>query len=361
MIRKFSFNSQIPTDSVVVDVPASTQLPGYLSVSGSSSETITYHMNKHDLAYGLGENMRGLNKRGYIYKSCCSDDSSHTEEKVSLYGAHNFLMIKGEKNFALFLDTPFPVTFDVGYIDMDELVITVQEGGYDLYVIEADSLDEIVQEFRTLIGRSYIAPKWAFGYQQSRWGYKSADDIREVAAGYEEADLPLEAIYLDIDYMERYKDFTVNKETFPDFEQFVAEMKAKDLHLVPIIDAGVKIEDGYSVYEEGIEKGYFCKNAKGEYFTAGVWPGKCHFPDFLDKDARMWFGSQYSTLVDKGIDGFWNDMNEPALFYTEEGVKEFFDFADELKDKNLDIDLIFALREMVLPIMKTITGAFIIR
>lgn len=347
MIRKFSFNSQIPTDSVVVDVPASTQLPGYLSVSGSSSETITYHMNKHDLAYGLGENMRGLNKRGYIYKSCCSDDSSHTEEKVSLYGAHNFLMIKGEKNFALFLDTPFPVTFDVGYIDMDELVITVQEGGYDLYVIEADSLDEIVQEFRTLIGRSYIAPKWAFGYQQSRWGYKSADDIREVAAGYEEADLPLEAIYLDIDYMERYKDFTVNKETFPDFEQFVAEMKAKDLHLVPIIDAGVKIEDGYSVYEEGIEKGYFCKNAKGEYFTAGVWPGKCHFPDFLDKDARMWFGSQYSTLVDKGIDGFWNDMNEPALFYTEEGVKEFFDFADELKDKNLDIDLIFALRDKV--------------
>lgn len=347
MIHKFAFNPEIPTDSVVLEIPVSTQLPDYISVSGNSNEIITYYMGKNDLAYGLGENIRGINKRGYIYTSCCSDDSTHTEGKVSLYGTHNFLIIKGKKNFAVFVDTPGTVTFDVGYTDIDELVITVQDGGYDLYVIEADRLDDIVKEFRTLIGRSYIAPKWAFGYQQSRWGYKSADDIREVAARYKEADLPLEAIYLDIDYMERYKDFTVNEETFPDFEQFVNEMKAEDIHLVPIIDAGVKIEEGYSVYEEGVEKGYFCKNEKGEYFTAGVWSGKCHFPDFLDKDARMWFGSQYSTLIDKGIDGFWNDMNEPALFYTEEGVKEFLDFAEELKGKNLDIDSFFALRDKV--------------
>ena len=100
-------------------------------------------------------------------------------------------------------------------------------------------------------------------------------------------------MYLDIDYMERYKDFTVNKETFPDFADFVKKMREKHIHLVPIIDAGVKIEDGYDTYEEGRKNGYFCKEADGEDFVAGVWPGRVHFPDVLNEDARRWFGHGY--------------------------------------------------------------------
>lgn len=346
MILKYSFGLSLPTDSVVVEVPEAKKIPEYLHLD-EKTNNLTYNMGRQDVVYGLGEAVRGMNKRGHIYASFCSDDCCHTEEKQSLYGAHNFLLVKGERNFGLFIDTPSTVTFDVGATDMDQLMITIKDDGFDLYVIEDSDLEQIVKEFRTIIGRSYIAPKWAFGYQQSRWGYCKADDIREVAKGYEEADMPLEAIYLDIDYMERYKDFTVNEETFPAFEQFVKEMKEKDIHLVPIIDAGVKIEEGYSVYEEGVEEGYFCKTAEGENFTAGVWPGKCHFPDFLDKEARMWFGSKYSTLIDKGIDGFWNDMNEPALFYTEKGVEEFFDYTENLKGKNLDINLVFELRDKV--------------
>lgn len=347
MIEKYAYNLAIPTDSVVKNIPESKQLPEYLTLSCEEMKTFTYHMDQDDIVYGLGEATRGLNKRGYIYRSSCSDDCSHTEEKSSLYGAHNFIMISGKRKFGLFLDTPAPVTFDVGYTDMDELVIQIEKEGFDLYIIEETSLDEIIHQFRILIGKSYIAPKWSFGYQQSRWGYKTAEDIRQVANGYEEADFPLEAIYMDIDYMEHYKDFTIDEEAFPDFEGFVAEMKDKGIHLVPIIDAGVKIEKGYSVYEEGVSKGHFCKKADGQYFIAGVWPGLCHFPDFLDKEARKWFGSQYSILVDKGIDGFWNDMNEPALFYTEEGIKEAFEFIDSVKGKNMDVDLVFALRDKV--------------
>lgn len=346
MIRKYSFGLVIPTDSVVVKVPEAVELPDYLQWE-NEKKIITYHMGETDIVYGLGEAVGGMNKRGHSFTSFCSDDCCHSEEKQSLYGAHNFLIVKGKRNFGLFLDTAFPVTFDVGFTDMDELVINTGQDGFDLYVIEENDLEQIVKEFRTIIGRSYIAPKWAFGYQQSRWGYKTADDIREVAKGYEEADMPLEAVYLDIDYMERYKDFTINEEAFPCFEQFVQEMKEKDIHLVPIIDAGVKIEEGYSVYEEGVAKNYFCKKKDGSDFIAGVWPGECHFPDFLNKDARMWFGSQYSVLVDKGIDGFWNDMNEPALFYTEERLKNFFDYVDTIKDENLDIDSVFELHDKV--------------
>ena len=153
--------------------------------------------------------------------------------------------------------------------------------------------------------------------------------------------------YRDIDYMERYKDFTVNKETFPDFADFVKKMREKHIHLVPIIDAGVKIEDGYDTYEEGKKNGYFCKEADGEDFVAGVWPGRVHFPDVLNEDARKWFGHGYKVLLDVGIDGFWNDMNEPAIFYSEKHLKEVFDKIDDYKGKNLDIQSFFEFKGTV--------------
>ena len=176
-----------------------------------------------------------------------------------------------QKTCGLFVDTPGRVTFDAGYTDIDELCITMEDGNYKLYLIEGASYPDVVKEFRELIGRSYIAPRWAFGYGQSRWSYNTADEVREVAAEYKKRNIPIDSIYLDIDYMERYKDFTINRDTFADFEDLVKEMKEQKIHLVPIIDGGVKKEDGYDVYEEGKEKGYFCKDEDGEDFVIGVW------------------------------------------------------------------------------------------
>ena len=161
------------------------------------------------------------------------------------------------------------------------------------------------------------------------------------------AGFPIDSLYLDIDYMERYKDFTINPDAFGDLDALVAEMKEEKIHLVPIIDAGVKVEEGYDVYEEGKEKGYFCKDENGEDFVVGVWPGKCHFPDMLNEDARKWFGRKYHRLTDRGIDGFWNDMNEPAIFYSEKHLKKVFDRIDELKKENLDVDTYFEMTGLV--------------
>lgn len=329
---------------------------------GNDAPAMQYRvrMSDGDVVYGLGENVRGINKRGWVYESKCSDDPNHTESKRSLYGAHNFIIIADADNPAaskgLFIDYPGRVIFDIGYLDKNELVITVCSGNFTAYVVSpamdgADGSDNhlysIVRQFRHIIGKSYVPPRWAFGYQQCRWSYMSADEVCGVVDSYRKRNIPIDAVYLDIDYMERYKDFTVNKETFPDFADFVKKMREKHIHLVPIIDAGVKIEDGYDTYEEGRKNGYFCKEADGEDFVAGVWPGRVHFPDVLNEDARRWFGHGYKVLLDAGIDGFWNDMNEPAIFYSEKHLKEVFDKIDDYKGKNLDIQSFFEFKGMV--------------
>ena len=214
------------------------------------------------------------------------------------------------------------MTFDIGYTDSSQLTVSCEDANLYLYVIDGENPYDISRQFRRIIGRSYIPPKYAFGFGQSRWGYKTPEDFFKVADEHRKHHVPLDMIYMDIDYMDHYKDFTINEEAFPDFGAFVEEMKAKKIHMIPIIDAGVKIEEGYDTYEEGVEKEYFCKRADGTYFEAAVWPGMTHFPDVLNPDARKWFGDKYQFLLDYGIDGFWNDMNEPAIFYSKDGEEQ---------------------------------------
>ena len=188
-----------------------------------------------------------------------------------------------------------------------------------------------------MIGKSYIPPEWAFGFGQSRWGYKTEEDIREVAKRYKEKNIPLSMIYLDIDYMKDYEDFTVDEEKFADIKKLSDDLKKDGIHLVPIIDAGVKIEKGYELYEEGVKNNYFCKDTNGNDFVGAVWPGKVHFPDFMQKETRDWFGKKYGRFIEMGIEGFWNDMNEPAIFYTEDRLQETLDKIQELSKSNMGI------------------------
>lgn len=349
MIKKYSFGQPLETGAVVQPVSQST-LPFELMELTQSETGIQFscQMDDEDVVYGLGEQVRGMNKRGFSYISNATDDPFHLENKHSLYGAHNFLILsrKNGKSFGIFVDDPGRVVFDVGEAKIDRLCITAGKNCV-IYTIEGAGLKEIVKLFRELIGPSYIAPKWAFGYQQSRWGYASAEDIRKVVKGYRDLGIPLDAVYMDIDYMERFKDFTVDAEKFPDFSLFVKEMKEQGVHLVPIIDAGVKIEEGYPVYEEGVKENYFCKDEDGEDFTGAVWPGKSHFPDVLNSKARAWFGGKYKLLMDQGIDGFWNDMNEPAIFYSEKNLKHVMEEVTSLKEENIGLHSFYHMKGLV--------------
>ena len=347
MINRFIFGSPIETEAILEKPSSKEWSDNFDKLPIKASEkTIVYSLSSDDIVYGLGENVRGINKRGFTYVSYCTDDPIHSEDKSSLYAAHNFILINSRKgapykNVAIFVDTPGRVTFDIGDTDMNTITISVESGSYELYIIvpsdNEDTPSKVVSEFRRLIGESYIAPKWGFGYAQSRWGYKSSEDFRTVYNEYKKLGLPLDAIYVDIDYMESYKDFTINRKDFPDFEELVKEMDEHNVHLVPIIDGGVKIEPGYDVYEEGVKNNYFCKDADGDDFVVGVWPGDCHFPDMLNDEARAWFGDKYKVLLDMGIRGFWNDMNEPAIFYSRKQLSKLFDKINDYRDKTLDL------------------------
>ena len=323
MIRKYRFGVPVETEAVVQDLPCRKEMPESGRVL-TDEEGFTYirALEKETAIYGLGETVRGINKRGWVYVSENEDRSFHLEDARSLYSAHNFLLLSGPEPLGLFFDYPGRISFDAGFTKKDILTVSCDHADLYLYEITGESLKEICRTFRKMTGRSYIAPKWAMGFGQSRWGYKNEKDFRQVVKGYRENHIPLDAVYMDIDYMDAYKDFTVDQEKFPDLGSFVSEMKDQKVHLVPIIDAGIKQEEGYDVCMEGLEKGFFCTDREGKPFDTACWPGLTYHPDFLNAKAREWFGNKYRVLMDLGIDGFWNDMNEPSIFFTKRTMEE---------------------------------------
>ena len=320
MVRKYLFGEPFETFAVTAEVPVSTEEIPYLTLErkvtdGVKSLCFSTPLADGEIVYGLGETLHGIDKRGYRYIMFNTDDPTHRDEMMSLYGAHNFVVIDGERHFGLFFDTPARTVFDVDLAGSGKLEVYAQTEDLKLYVLEGPSSYEITREFLRIIGQSFIPPLWAFGYIQSRWGYQSAKDLSKVEEKYRNAGIPLDGLSMDIDYMDRYIDFTVHKKRFPDFKNFCRVLDARGHHVVPIIDAGIKIEPGNPVFDEGVEKDYYVKNAKGENFGAAVWPGMTHFPDFCRPEARRWFGMQFKALTDQGVRGFWIDMNEPAIFW----------------------------------------------
>ena len=348
MISRYDYGSPIDTGAVVRQLaPSSDALPYFAVGREGSAVSFSLTLTKDDIIFGLGETNRGINKRGYLYQSWNTDDGRHTEDKHSLYAAHNFLIFfSQEKCFGVFFDDPGMVRFDLGYTRADEAVITSENGDLSVYIIQEDSLSAIARSLRALTGPSYLPPKWAFGYIQSRWGYKSESDVRTIVSEHRRRHIPLDGVCMDIDYMDDFMDFTVDPAQFEDLPRFAAEMLGEHAHMIPIIDAGVKEKEGYEVCDEGLEKGYFCTYEDDTPFVGAVWPGRSYFPDFLRSDVRAWFGAKYHRFLDAGVEGFWNDMNEPALFYSENGIRKAFAQAESLKGRNIGIHEFFDLSKI---------------
>ncbi len=350
MVKKYRFGKPFDTEAVVSELKAEEGTDDVIGAGINILENgLSIRMAERTMVFGLGENMHGINKRGNVYVSNNSDDPHHQEDKVSLYGSHNFIVAEdyvlgeGLNTIGIFIDYPGKLRFDIGFTHTDELRITFEDMDFELYLIEPEDVDDalvsIVSQFRRMTGKSYIPPRWAFGYGQSRWSYPDEASVREIARKHKENSIPLDMIYLDIDYMDSYMDFTVNKEAFPDLSGLSRELKEEGIYLVPIIDAGVKKKEGYDIDEEGLDKDYFCENEEGEVFEAAVWPGISHFPDVLRPEVREWFGAKYERLTSLGIEGFWNDMNEPALFYTKRGLDKLYDKVERYKGNyNLSLE-----------------------
>ena len=181
MIQRFRFGHPFSTESVVDVLPVAEGEVPFLTPDGDGW---SFTLAEDAVVYGLGEMPRGINKRGWHYITNNTDESHHGEDKLSYYGAHNFLLVRnglGGDCFGVFVDFPGKVYYDIGYTDHDTLRFHTEEPDYDLYILTGKNETAICKAFRKLIGQSYIPPKWAFGFAQSRWGYKTEADVREIA------------------------------------------------------------------------------------------------------------------------------------------------------------------------------------
>ena len=339
MITRYDFGTPIPTFAAVRSIqPEEGPVPRLAVTRDGEAVRFSFPLAPDTQLFGLGEQVRGMNKRGHIYRSWNSDDFIHTEDKQSLYGSHNFLLVFSPREvFGLFVDDPGEVVWDLGATDMDEMTVTSLGGSLSLYLVEGPGALDVCREFRGLIGESYLPPYWAFGYIQSRWGYAGEEDLLRVARAHREKGIPLDGICLDIDYMDHFRDFTLNPETVPDLPGLCSTLRDMGVHAVPIIDAGIPADPSDPASRSGVENDAFVKMEDGTYFQGAVWPGLSYFPDFLNSRAAAWFGDQYHPLLEAGLDGFWNDMNEPAIFYSREGIRKAYDTVREMDGKNLDV------------------------
>lgn len=344
-IEEFVFGTPVETGAILEEGrPEAVEFPENITLGEPTRWTL--NLAPKDRVYGLGEQLGSMNRRGRRFRSYCRDEANHTEDKQELYGAHNFFIhLRGQEPMGYFIDFPGEVEYDVGFQDDRVFSIAIHGKNFRILKIPGSTPEAIISKFLQVAGKAYRPPKWAFGYFQSRWGYKDQNEIEAVYRRFQKEDLPLEGIFLDLDYMEDFKNFTVSRERFPKFQQFVQELKKEGVYLVPIIDAGVKIEPGYEVYEQGIKGNHFCVDEQQNPYVAAVWPGKVHFPDFLQSSTRKWFADQYRFLTDLGIEGVWNDMNEPAIFYDEKNLEEAVDLASQCRGKNLNVHEFFRLKD----------------
>ncbi|MDN3584208.1 glycoside hydrolase family 31 protein [Mucilaginibacter flavus] len=265
---------------------------------------------------GLGEKTGNLNRRGTSYTNWNTDAVDYGPKSDPLYKTFPFFIgLHSGLTYGLFLDNTHKSYFDFGATTDDEMSWFGADGGdLNYYFFGAQGVAKIIEDYTWLTGRMEMPPLWSLGYQQCRWSYMSAKEVLKIAKTFRKKKIPADVVYCDIDYMEGFKIFTWNKKTFADPQGMMDQLKAMNFHLVTIVDPGIKIEEGYHQYDEGIANDYFAKYPDGENYTGYVWPGRCHFPDFFREDVREWWGAAFTSLTDVGVDGFWNDMNEPAAW-----------------------------------------------
>lgn len=265
--------------------------------------------------FGLGDKSGNMNLRGRKFQNWNTDAYSFGWDQDPLYRTIPFYIgVHQGASYGIFFDNTFRSYFDFGKEDNLKTSFWADGGELQYYYIHGPHMMDVVKRYSSLTGTHKLPPKWALGYHQCRWSYYPEAKVREIAEGFRERQIPCDAIYLDIDYMDGYRCFTWNKKYFPDPKKMIKDLSAIGMKTVVMIDPGIKVDDNYWVFKEGKENNYFCRRSDDYFMEGHVWPGRCQFPDFTNPTVRQWWGGLYKELVDLGVAGFWNDMNEPAVF-----------------------------------------------
>ena len=283
---------------------------------GDVKTRIKFEITNKAFIYGLGDKAAFLNRRGYQYVSWNTDDpTAHNETYRSLYKSINFMIINDRDNYiGIFYPSSYKTIFDLGKSFSNEINIVSQKGNDDYFLILGENPLEIIKAYSLIVGRTFLPRLKMLGNQQSRWSYATEDDFRYIVNGYKSNNLPLDYIHLDIDYMVKFSNFTVDKNKYPDLKSLSDEMKEKGIDIVAIYDAGVKLEKGYFFYDNLLKMDYLLTLDNKPYVNE-VWPGDSVFPNYFDSKCREYVTNEAISFEEQyGISGIWCDMNEPASF-----------------------------------------------
>jgi alpha-glucosidase len=304
---------------IVDDQAARAIIEPYIQGFAASSTALrfTQQLASEERIFGLGERTGSMNKRGQAFPIRNIDPhKGHNAQTVTMYASIPFyigLTVENGRANGVLIDHTGKIEMDIGKTTPNVLSVTLEGDSMVVYFFMGPTSAQVVRQFTELTGRMPLPPLWSTGYNQCRWGYTTQERVIEVANMLRERNHPCDAIWLDIDYMDGYRDFTWKPDGFPHPEEMTKQLHELGLHLVCIVDPGLKIDEHYGPYTEGMEQQYFCRLENGELFKGNVWPGACAFPDFSQEKVRLWWGNLYKGMAEQGLDGAWNDMNEPAL------------------------------------------------
>jgi len=267
--------------------------------------------------YGLGDKAGPMNRRNRSFTNWNTDEFGWQESSDPLYKTIPFFIgLRKGMAYGVFFDNAYRSSFDFGKESPDYFSFGAEGGELNYYFISGPEPKKIVEQYTAMTGRSPLPPLWTLGYQQCRYSYYPESRAREIVKTLREKRIPADAIYFDIDYQQDYAPFTINREYFPTFEKMISDFRAQGFHTILITDLHIKKnpDHGYAPYDSGMKNDVFVKNPDGSVYVGPVWPGESVFPDFTLTRVRDWWGGLYKDFVGMGVAGFWNDMNEPAVF-----------------------------------------------
>lgn len=277
--------------------------------------------------YGLGEKAARLDKRRASFVNWNSDTPGYTEGKDPIYQTIPFYLgLQRGVAYGIFFDNSYRSYFNFGKSSQQRAWFGAEGGELNYYFFDGPSIKKILGRYADLTGHMPLPPLWTLGNQQSRWSYYPDSMIEEVVNEYRKRDLPLDVIYLDIDYMNGYRVFTFDKERFPDPKGLADKLRRQGVKVVTIVDPGIKYppdkNERYHAFDQGLEKNFFQRRRNGDLFVPRVWPGESVFVDYTLPEARRWWGDLHRIYTDNGIAGIWNDMNEPSDFVDQTGKNQ---------------------------------------
>src|SRR6266852_3497698 len=312
------------------------------TVFSGAAVRVAKRLRDDEHVYALGEKNGPLDKRGwklggYSLTMWNSDTFAYDSSTDPIYVSVPFyIVVRKGIAFGIFFDNTFRTNFDIGHQTQGLLSFGAEGGALDYYFIYGPEPKKVIERYTTLTGRIPLPPLWSLGYNQCRYSYYPESKVRDIARNFRERHIPSDVIWLDIHYLDAYKPFTWDRKRFPDPARMISDLRKDGFRVVTIIDPHPKKETGYLPYDTGLAGDHFVKNPDGSIYEAPVWPSRAEdgltpdwskpghgysvFPDFSKPAARAWWGELYADLLNIGVAGIWNDMNEPAIFETPTGT-----------------------------------------